>query len=126
MSATLAEKKNAYSVAMENFEKAADELQLDDDVRNMIRYPERILCVNVPVRMDNGKIECFEGYRVQHTTMRGPVKGGIRFHPDVTLDEVRKSHVDLDDLEVRRGQHPLRWRQGWRHRATPGDVDGAG
>lgn len=74
---------------MENFELAADALQLDEDVRNMIRYPERILCVNVPVRMDNGKIECFQGYRVQHNTARGPAKGGIRFHPDVTLDEVK-------------------------------------
>jgi glutamate dehydrogenase/leucine dehydrogenase len=89
LSATSAEKKSAYSVAMENFEKAADQLQFDDDVRNMIRFPERILCVNVPVRMDNGKIECFQGYRVQHNTSRGPAKGGIRFHPDVTLDEVK-------------------------------------
>jgi len=87
-SATSAE-KNAYTVAMQNFELAADALQLDEDVRNMIRYPERILCVNVPVRMDNGKIECFQGYRVQHNTARGPAKGGIRFHPDVTLDEVK-------------------------------------
>ncbi|MGQ9633689.1 MAG: Glu/Leu/Phe/Val family dehydrogenase [Bryobacteraceae bacterium] len=74
---------------MQNFELAADALQLDEDVRNMIRYPERILCVNVPVRMDNGKIECFQGYRVQHNTARGPAKGGIRYHPDVTLDEIK-------------------------------------
>jgi len=89
LSATSAEAKNAYSVAMENFERAADQLGLEEDVRNMIRYPERILCVNVPVRMDNGKIECFQGYRVQHNTARGPAKGGIRYHPDVTLDEVK-------------------------------------
>lgn len=89
MSSATSAEKNAYTVAMQNFELAADALQLDEDVRNMIRYPERILCVNVPVRMDNGKIECFQGYRVQHNTARGPAKGGIRFHPDVTLDEVK-------------------------------------
>ncbi len=74
---------------MKNFELAADKLELEEDVRNMIRHPERILCVNVPVRMDDGQIECFQGYRVQHNTARGPAKGGIRYHPDVTLDEIK-------------------------------------
>lgn len=78
-----------YILAMENFEAAADALDFDEDVRNMIRSPERILTVTVPVRMDNGRIECFEGYRVQHNTSRGPAKGGIRYHPGVTLEEVK-------------------------------------
>lgn len=80
---------NAYDVAMENFEKAADALGLDKDTREMIKYPERVLSVSVPVRMDDGRIQHFDGYRVQHSTARGPAKGGIRFHPQVTLDEVK-------------------------------------
>ena len=86
--ATAAE-KNAYEVALENFDLAANALELDESVRAMIKYPERVLSVSVPVRMDTGKIVRFEGYRVQHSTMRGPAKGGIRFHPNVTVDEVK-------------------------------------
>jgi glutamate dehydrogenase/leucine dehydrogenase len=80
---------NPYELAMQNFEMAADVLGLDSDVRAMVRAPERVLAVSIPVRMDNGKIKCFDGYRVQHNTSRGPAKGGIRFHPGVTLDEVK-------------------------------------
>ena len=81
--------KNAYEVALENFDLAANALELEDGLRALIKYPERILSVGVPVRMDSGKIVRFEGYRVQHSTMRGPAKGGIRFHPNVTVDEVK-------------------------------------
>jgi glutamate dehydrogenase/leucine dehydrogenase len=81
--------ENAYELALENFDAAADVLELNQDVREMIKYPERILTVTVPVRMDNGRIRRFEGYRVQHSSVRGPAKGGIRFHPQVTLDEVK-------------------------------------
>ncbi len=80
---------NAYDVAMENFEAAANTMGLDEDTRQMIKCPERVLTVSVPVRMDDGHIHRFEGYRVQHSTARGPAKGGIRFHPQVTLDEVK-------------------------------------
>jgi glutamate dehydrogenase/leucine dehydrogenase len=80
---------NAYDVALENFDTAADAMSLDADVREMIKYPERILTVTIPVRMDNGHIHRFEGYRVQHSMVRGPAKGGIRYHPQVTLDEVK-------------------------------------
>src|SRR5579884_1248550 len=81
--------RNAYEVALENFDIAADALGLSGDMREMIRFPERALTVTVPVRMDNGRIRRFEAYRVQHSTVRGPAKGGIRYHPNVTLDEVR-------------------------------------
>ena len=81
--------KTAYDFALENFDLAANALNLSNDVRNMIKYPERILQVTLPVRMDNGHIQMFEGYRVQHSTARGPAKGGIRYHPDVTLDSVK-------------------------------------
>jgi glutamate dehydrogenase/leucine dehydrogenase len=86
---TTATPGNAYDVALENFDTAADAMGLDNDVREMIKYPERILTVTVPVRMDNGRIHRFEGYRVQHSMVRGPAKGGIRYHPQVTLDEVK-------------------------------------
>ncbi|MGO9494437.1 MAG: Glu/Leu/Phe/Val family dehydrogenase [Terracidiphilus sp.] len=80
---------NAYDVAMENFETAADAMGLEKNTRAMIKYPERMLTVGVPVRMDDGSIHRFVGYRVQHSSVRGPAKGGIRYHPQVTLDEVK-------------------------------------
>src|SRR3954470_18547847 len=81
--------ENAHELALQNFDAAADAMGLSNDVRMMIKYPERVLTVSVPVRMDNGRIKRFQGYRVQHSTARGPAKGGIRFHPQVTLDEVK-------------------------------------
>jgi len=65
---------NAYDVALENFDTAADALGLNNDTREMIKYPERILMVTVPVRMDDGHIRRFEAYRVQHSSVRGPCK----------------------------------------------------
>ncbi|MGA2328854.1 MAG: Glu/Leu/Phe/Val dehydrogenase [Bryobacteraceae bacterium] len=81
--------QNPHELALQNFDLAADALELSQDIREMIKYPERELAVSVPVRMDNGRIRRFQGYRVQHSTARGPAKGGIRFHPNVTIDEVR-------------------------------------
>jgi len=86
---TTATTPSAYDVALENFDAAADALGLEQDTRQMIKYPERMLTVTVPVRMDDGRIRRFEGYRVQHSSVRGPAKGGIRYHPNVTLDEVK-------------------------------------
>jgi glutamate dehydrogenase/leucine dehydrogenase len=85
----LAIHENPYELALQNFDIAADALELSDDIRAMIKYPERELAVTVPVRMDTGHIRRFQGYRVQHNTVRGPAKGGIRYHPSVTIDEVR-------------------------------------
>ena len=81
--------ENAYELALQNFDAAADAMGLDNDTRTMIKYPERVLTVSVPVRMDDGHIHRFEAYRVQHSSVRGPAKGGIRYHPQVTLDEVK-------------------------------------
>jgi glutamate dehydrogenase/leucine dehydrogenase len=81
--------RNAYEAALENFDSAAKVMGLDNDVVEMIKYPERVLTVTVPVRMDDGHIHRFEAYRVQHSSVRGPAKGGIRYHPQVTLDEVK-------------------------------------
>jgi glutamate dehydrogenase (NAD(P)+) len=68
-------------------EEAADALGLEPGVRNVLALPERALAVNVPVVMDDGQVEVFPGFRVQHSSARGPFKGGLRFHPDVTLEE---------------------------------------
>lgn len=81
--------ENPYELALENFDAAADALELDADTRIMIKYPERVLIVGVPVRMDDGHIRRFEAFRVQHSSVRGPAKGGIRYHPQVNLDEVK-------------------------------------
>jgi glutamate dehydrogenase (NAD(P)+) len=67
----------------------AARINLDRDVLGILRRPERELIVAVPINMDDGHVEVFTGYRVQHSSVRGPCKGGIRYHPDVSLDEVR-------------------------------------
>ena len=86
MPATATPEQNAYEVALENFDLAANALELEENVRAMIKYPERILSVSVPVRMDNGTIKVFQGFRVQYNDARGATKGGIRFHPDETIE----------------------------------------
>src|SRR5579884_3876772 len=80
---------NPYHMAIQQFELAADRLNLSEDMREILRVPKRELSVNFPVRLDDGRIKTFSGYRVQHNVTRGPAKGGIRYSPDVTLDEVR-------------------------------------
>jgi len=76
-------------MAVQQFELAADKLNLSEDMREILRHPKRELTVNFPVRLDNGRIKTYTGYRVQHNVNRGPAKGGIRYGPDVTLDEVK-------------------------------------
>jgi glutamate dehydrogenase (NAD(P)+) len=78
-----------YAVAVAQFDEAADRLGLSQAMRNILRVPKRELTVNFPVRMDNGDVQVYTGYRVQHNINRGPAKGGIRFSPHVSLDEVR-------------------------------------
>ena len=78
-----------FAVAVEQFDIAADVLGLDDDMRKILRYCQRELTVNFPVEMDDGSVEVFTGYRVQHNTGPGPTKGGIRYHQSVTLAEVK-------------------------------------
>ncbi|MBV9232095.1 MAG: Glu/Leu/Phe/Val dehydrogenase [Chloroflexi bacterium] len=80
---------NPYHMAVQQFEIAAQRLGLSEDMREILRQPKRELAVNFPVRLDNGRIKTFTGYRVQHNVNRGPAKGGIRYGPDVTLDEVK-------------------------------------
>jgi glutamate dehydrogenase (NAD(P)+) len=80
---------NPWHMALQQLSDVADRIGLDPDVRAVLSYPRRILAVSIPTRMDDGSVRVFEGFRVQHSTTRGPCKGGIRYHPDVTLDEVK-------------------------------------
>ena len=81
--------KNPWLAAAARFDEAAMRLKLDDGMCKVLRTPTKEITVNIPVLLDDGRIEVFTGYRVQHSLARGPAKGGIRFAPDVTLDEVR-------------------------------------
>ena len=83
------EELNPFKIAMAQFDRAADLIRLDDSTRRVLRNAKRQLIVSIPVKMDDGAVHVFEGYRVQHNIARGPAKGGIRYHPNVTLDEVR-------------------------------------
>src|SRR5437899_466567 len=80
---------NPFEIAQKQFDTAADHLKLESWLRDVLRRPKRQLIVSVPTKMDDGSIRVFEGYRVQHNLARGPAKGGIRYHPNVTLDEVK-------------------------------------
>ncbi|MEM6285038.1 MAG: Glu/Leu/Phe/Val dehydrogenase [Chloroflexota bacterium] len=79
----------AYRTALNQFDRAVSYTALDDGIREFLRYPRREFTVNFPVRRDDGTVEMFTGYRVHHSTVLGPTKGGIRYSPNVTLDEVR-------------------------------------
>ena len=83
------ENLNPFEFAQRQFDRAADHLGLDAGVRDVLRQPKRQLTVSIPVRMDNKRVKVFIGHRVQHSIARGPSKGGIRFHPGVTIDEVK-------------------------------------
>ena len=79
---------NPYQMALKQLEKCAKIMNLDPNIYEILKYPKRVLCVYVPVRMDNGKIKVFTGFRSQHNDALGPFKGGIRYHPNVTMEEV--------------------------------------
>ena len=80
---------NAWQVAQHQFDLAAEMLNLDPGLRRVLREPRRELTVHFPVKMDDGSVQVYTGYRVQHNLGRGPAKGGIRYHQDVSLDEVK-------------------------------------
>src|SRR4030088_3746789 len=80
---------NPFRIAQIQFDMAAEFLKLDLGLRQILRTPKRVLEVSLPTKMDNGQVKVFTGYRVQHNVSRGPGKGGIRYHPNVTLDEVK-------------------------------------
>ncbi len=86
---TLERETNPWEAQAARFDLAAKKLNLDQGIWKVLRYPAREIIVHIPIAMDDGTIEVFTGYRVQHSIARGPAKGGIRYSPDVSLDEVR-------------------------------------
>lgn len=80
--------KEFLEAAIRQFDEAADVLNVEEGIREFLRIPKRSLTVSIPIRMDDGSIKVFIGHRVQHNNARGPYKGGIRYHPEVTLEEV--------------------------------------
>jgi glutamate dehydrogenase (NAD(P)+) len=80
---------NPFRIAQIQFDMAAEYLKLDPGLRQILRTPKRVLEVSIPVKMDNNQVKVFTGFRVQHNVSRGPAKGGLRYHPGVTLDEVK-------------------------------------
>ncbi len=81
--------RNALDAALTQFDYATEYLGLEPDLRAVLRVPQREFTVNFPVKMDDGSVKVFSGYRVQHNVARGPAKGGLRFHPQTDLDDVR-------------------------------------
>src|SRR5256885_11335896 len=71
-----------FRLAVAQFDQAAEAMELDHNLRERLKLPQRSLIVSVPVRMDDGRVEVYTGYRVQHDSSRGPSKGGVRYHPD--------------------------------------------
>lgn len=80
---------NPFKMAQQQFDAVAEKLGLDQATRDLLRFPEREYQFNIPIRMDDGSYRVFRGFRVQHSDARGPAKGGIRFHPQETIDTVR-------------------------------------
>jgi len=82
-------RENPFELAQQQLQRVADTFGIDQNIINVLRQCKKATVVSVPVSMDDGTIRTFDGYRVQHNIARGPSKGGIRYHPDVTLDEVK-------------------------------------
>ena len=80
---------NPFKISQRQLDFAAEKLGLDQATHDLLRWPQRELKVTLPVQMDDGSVQIFHGYRVQYNTARGPAKGGIRWHPDETIDTVR-------------------------------------
>ncbi len=79
---------HTFRLAVAQFDQAAEAMELDHNLRERLKLPQRSLILSLPVRMDDGRVEVYTGYRVQHDSSRGPTKGGIRYHPDVNLGEI--------------------------------------
>ena len=86
---TTKEDLNSFRIAMRQFDYAAEKCGLEPGLREVLRRPRRSLSLSLPVKMDDGSVRVFDGFRVQHNSARGPCKGGIRYHPNVTFDEVK-------------------------------------
>src|SRR5438309_8773491 len=89
MTTAIEKELNPWESQAARFDFAAQKLALDGGLWKILRYPNRELIVHIPISMDDGRIEVFTGFRVQHSIARGPAKGGVRYSPDVNLDEIR-------------------------------------
>ena len=85
----MTEQLNTFEMAQAQLDKAAKKLNLDPQIHALLREPMRELWVSIPVKMDDGSTKIFKGFRVQYNNARGPMKGGIRFHPEETIDTIR-------------------------------------
>src|SRR5437016_649770 len=86
---SLEQELNPWEAQAARFDFAAQKLNLNEGLWKILRYPSREIIVHIPVSMDDGHLEVFTGFRVQHSIARGPAKGGVRYSPDVNLDEMR-------------------------------------
>ncbi len=111
--ALVPEEMNVYQNAEARFEVAANKLGLEQGVYRYLKYPDKEITLYIPVGMDNGQLEVFTGYRVLHSTVRGPGKGGIRFAPDVSARRSPRP-LRVDDLEMCCRRYSL-WRRKRRH-----------
>lgn len=85
----MASNYDPFAIAQQHFDVAAEHLELEPAMRHWLREPEREITFQIPVRRDDGSVEIVKGFRVQHSTARGPAKGGIRFHPKESLQTVK-------------------------------------
>ena len=88
-SRTLIKEYDFFKVVQDYLDRASKTISLESYVRTILSQPKNELIINFPVRMDSGEVRLFKGYRVQHNNLLGPFKGGMRFHPSVTLDDVK-------------------------------------
>ncbi|MCC7202610.1 MAG: Glu/Leu/Phe/Val dehydrogenase [Nitrospirae bacterium] len=86
---------SSYRDVLARFDAAAEWFRLDPNIWNRLRLPQRALCVTMPIRMDNGEVHIFQGFRVQHDSILGPTKGGVRYHPEVNLGEVASLAMNM-------------------------------
>ena len=86
---SLKERGNLFEIATRQVDKAMKQINIDPDVAEILAQPKNELIVNFPVRMDSGKFQMFKGYRVQHNNILGPYKGGMRYHQEANLDEMK-------------------------------------
>ena len=84
-----------YKNTLTNMQKAAKVMKLDSDTLATLSHPQKTLIVSLSVRMDDGSLKIFEGYRVQHSELRGPFKGGFRYFPEVNLDEIKALATEM-------------------------------
>ena len=104
-----AKKYNPYDNFLSVLEKTAEKIGLSEETLKILSSPEKQIDVTLAVRMDDGTLRTFRGYRVQHSSLRGPYKGGIRYHQDVDIEG--KGSFRLDDDEMRRCGYPVRRRK---------------